>query len=75
MELQPAADVLQDFLAECELKLVHFAPQNISNMLWACATLGISPGTLPWQTHSIPASVGQMAAILFCHASGHDDSL
>ena len=44
MELQPAADVLQDFLAECELKLVQFAPQNISNMLWACATLGVSPG-------------------------------
>ena len=45
MELQPAADVLQDFLAECELKLGQFAPQNISNMLWACATLGVSPGT------------------------------
>lgn len=44
MELQPPADVLQDFLAECELKLGQFAPQNISNMLWACATLGVSPG-------------------------------
>lgn len=45
MEIQPAADILQDFLAECEVKLMQFAPQNISNMLWACATLGISPGT------------------------------
>ena len=47
MELQPAADVLQAFLAECELKLVQFAPQNLSNMLWACATLGVSTGMLP----------------------------
>ena len=46
MDVQPAADVLQPLLAECEVKLVHFAPQNISNMLWACATLSISPGSL-----------------------------
>ena len=44
MEVQPAADVLQEFLSECEAKLMQFAPQNISNMLWACATLGVSPG-------------------------------
>ena len=44
MEVQPAADVLQEFLSECETKLMQFAPQNISNMLWACATLGVSPG-------------------------------
>lgn len=49
MELQPPADMLQDFLAECELKLLQFAPQNISNMLWACATLGVSPGALAAQ--------------------------
>ena len=49
MELQPAADVLQDFLTECELKLGQFAPQNISNMLWACATLGVSPGAKLWK--------------------------
>ena len=46
MEIQPTADVLQVFLAECDLKLVNFAPQNISNMMWACATLGVSPGRL-----------------------------
>ena len=46
METQPAADILQEFLSECETKLMQFAPQNISNMLWACATLGISPGKL-----------------------------
>lgn len=46
MDVQPAADVLRSFLAECEVKLVHFAPQNISNMLWACATLIVSPGKL-----------------------------
>lgn len=46
MDVQPATDVLQPLLAECEVKLVHFAPQNISNMLWACATLSISPGSL-----------------------------
>ena len=46
MDVQPAANVLRSFLAECEVKLVHFAPQNISNMLWACATLTVSPGIL-----------------------------
>lgn len=45
MDIQPGQDVLQAFFAECEAKLVHFAPQNISNMLWACATLTVSPGT------------------------------
>lgn len=66
MELQPAADVLQNFLTECELKLGQFAPQNISNMLWACATLGVSPGTtffgslLGWYViHVLPYNMQQ----------------
>lgn len=34
------------FSREANNKLREFAPQNISNMLWAYATLGHSPGTL-----------------------------
>ena len=64
MDIQPGQDVLQAFFAECEAKLVHFAPQNISNMLWACATLTVSPGE---------SSVSTLC-MLIMHAAAHQKS-
>ena len=40
------------FSREASNKLQQFAPQNISNMLWAYATLGHSPGTTGY--HNVP---------------------
>ena len=44
LEHAPNADLMAAFSREANNKLREFAPQNISNMLWAYATLGHSPG-------------------------------
>ncbi len=46
LEHAPNAELMAAFSREANNKLREFAPQNISNMLWAYATLGHSPGTL-----------------------------
>ena len=46
LEHAPNADLMAAFSREATNKLREFAPQNISNMLWAYATLGHSPGKL-----------------------------
>ena len=44
LEHAPNAELMAAFSREASNKLREFAPQNISNMLWAYATLGHSPG-------------------------------
>ena len=44
LEHAPNAELMAAFSREANNKLREFAPQNISNMLWAYATLGHSPG-------------------------------
>ena len=44
LEHAPSAELMAAFSQEASNKLQQFAPQNISNMLWAYATLGHSPG-------------------------------
>lgn len=44
LEHAPNAELMTAFSREATNKLREFAPQNISNMLWAYATLGHSPG-------------------------------
>ena len=51
LEHAPNADLMMAFSREATNKLREFAPQNISNMLWAYATLGHSPGTLHHLNH------------------------
>ena len=45
LEHAPSTELMAAFTREANNKLREFAPQNISNMLWAYATLGHSPGT------------------------------
>lgn len=51
LSVVPSEGLLGAFAAETELKLVQFAPQNISNVIWSYATMGITPGEdvqKPW---------------------------
>ena len=48
LEHAPNAELMTAFSREANNKLREFAPQNISNMLWAYATLGHSPGMHLW---------------------------
>lgn len=46
LEHAPNTELMAAFSREASNKLREFAPQNISNMLWAYATLGHSPGAM-----------------------------
>ena len=48
LSVVPSEGLLGAFAAETELKLVQFAPQNISNVIWSYATMGITPGEDLW---------------------------
>ena len=62
LNVVPSEGLLGAFAAETELKLVQFAPQNISNVIWSYATMGITPGedvhnTWIWYPASLLAPV------------------
>ena len=55
------------FSREANNKLREFAPQNISNMLWAYATLGHSPGNTSLLTAVLSVLPLSTTAALCCN--------
>lgn len=66
LEHAPNAELMAAFSREANNKLREFAPQNISNMLWAYATLGHSPGTVTAFCSTLQCHL--YGVVIFAHA-------
>jgi hypothetical protein len=58
MKSQPSRSFLANFLAECSDKLALFKPIDLANILWALATLAVSPPA-DWLSSALAACASQ----------------